>query len=137
MHIFLDTSALAKRYIQENGSGKVSDVFQKATSVAVSVICLPEMISALNRLRREKCITKEHYTKTKQNVLHDFDDFTICDITPEIIAQAIALLETNSLKTMDALQIACAKALHAEVFLSSDKQQIKAAKKAKLKVVEV
>ena len=52
MKVFLDTSAFAKRYVGENGSDKVAVLCQRADSLIVSVMCLPELISALSRLVR-------------------------------------------------------------------------------------
>ena len=54
MKLFLDTSALAKRYIAEQGSDGVLRLCREAEQLAVSVICLPEMISTLNRLVQEQ-----------------------------------------------------------------------------------
>ena len=55
MKLFLDTSAFAKRYVAEPGSEKVMALCQEADALFVSVICLPELISTLCRLVREKC----------------------------------------------------------------------------------
>jgi predicted nucleic acid-binding protein len=75
-----------------------------------------------------------------------FDKFTvkgaslskeICNITPHVIKKSIELLEKDTLRTMDALHIGCALEWEAELFVSSDKRQILAAKKAGLKVVSV
>jgi predicted nucleic acid-binding protein len=54
-----------------------------------------------------------------------------------VIGQTIHVLETNTLRTLDALHIGCALEWKAEVFVSSDLRQISAAKKIGLKVVKV
>jgi len=137
MRIFFDSSALAKRYIEEPGSQKVEDLCAQATLLAVSSICLPEVISGLCRLTRDSILTKKQYEVTKEGLLKDFEDILVCNITPSVIRQAIQILETNTLRTLDALHIGCALEWKAEVFVSSDLRQIAAAKKIGLKVLKV
>ena len=137
MRIFFDSSAFAKRYIEEPGSEKVEDLCAQATELGVSLICLPEVISGLCRLSRDSILTRNQYEVTKRALLKDFEDITVCNITPAVIGQTIHILETNTLRTLDALHIGCALEWKAEVFISSDLRQISAAKKIGLKVVKV
>jgi len=137
MRIFFDSSAFAKRYIEEPGSEKVENLCAQASMVGVSSICLPEIISGLCRLSRDSILTKNQYEVTKEALLRDFEDITVCNITPAVIGQTIHILETNTLRTLDALHIGCALEWESDVFVSSDIRQISAAKKAGLKTVKV
>lgn len=137
MRIFFDSSAFAKRYIEEPGSEKVENLCVQASVLGVSSICLPEIISGLCRLSRDPILTKNQYEVTKEALLRDFEDITVCNITPAVIGQTIHILETNTLRTLDAMHIGCALEWKAEVFVSSDVRQISAAKKTGLKVVKV
>jgi len=137
MRIFFDSSAFAKRYIEEPGSKKVENLCAQATELGVSSICLPEVISGLCRLSRNSILTRNQYEVTKRALLKDFEDITVCNITPVVIGQTIHILETNTLRTLDALHIGCALEWKAEVFVSSDLRQISAAKKIGLEVVKV
>ncbi len=137
MKAFFDSSALAKRYLEEPGSERVEALCRESGSLAVSVICLPEMISTLCRLRREGILTRSRYASARQELVEDLADATLCDLTPPVIAQAVRLLETNPLRAMDALHVGCALEWEAEVFVSSDHRQIAAARKAGLRVVSV
>ena len=137
MRFFFDSSAFAKRYIEEPGSDQVEDLCAQATLLGVSSICLPEIISGLCRLSRDSILTKNQYEVTKESLLKDFEDIMVCNITPAVIGQTIHILETNTLRTLDALHIGCALEWKAEVFVSSDLRQISAAKKSGLKVVKV
>ncbi|WP_298135118.1 type II toxin-antitoxin system VapC family toxin [Acidiferrobacter sp.] len=137
MRVFLDTSALAKRYVAETGSAKVGELCQQADSLAVCVICLPEIISTLARLVREKKITKADYRTLKGNVMTDLADIDICQLTPDVLAAGVSLLEANPLRAMDALHVACAVRVEADRFVSADHRQLAAARKAGLKIVDV
>jgi len=137
MKAFFDSSALAKRYIEEPGSDKVEKICSEATILGVSSICLPEIISALCRLRRRSTITEGQYETAKQALLKDLEDALICNITPLVIRQSIHILETNIVRTLDALHIGCALEWKAEVFVSSDIKQISAVRNSGLKVLKV
>ncbi len=137
MKVFLDTSAFAKRYVAEQGSDKVVELCQQADSLVVSVICLPELISTLSRLLREKKITKADYRRLKGDAMMDLADIDICQITSDVLASTVLLLETNPLRAMDALHVSCAVAVVADTFASADYRQLAAARRAGLKIVDV
>jgi uncharacterized protein len=134
---FFDSSALAKRYIDEQGSGAVDDLCMGASALAISVICVPEVISALNRRLREGAIQRTDYTKAKQYLSDDVRDVVVINLTSAVVSSCISLLETNPICAMDALHVACALEWKAQLFVSSDKRQIAAAKKAGLHVQQV
>ena len=132
MKTFFDASTFAKRYVEENGSQLVDDVCQEASELSLSVMCVPEIISALNRRIREKRLSHRHYVAVKQHLSDDVRDAVIINLTPEVIATSTSLLEASALRSMDALHIACALESGADLFVSSDKRQITAARKAGL-----
>ena len=66
------------------------------------------IVSALCRLRRERKLSTEEYGNAKASVLTDIDDPTVIGITEEVIAHGVAVLEQFSLRSADALHIACA-----------------------------
>ena len=137
MRIFLDTSAFAKRYISEQESGTVSELCQQADALVVSVICLPELISTLSRLVREKKLVKADYRKLKEKALADLQDIDVCQLTAAVLDSAIPLLEAHPLRSMDALHLSCALAVETDAFVSADHRQLMAAKSCGLKTVDV
>lgn len=133
MKIFLDSSAFAKRFIEESGSEEVEEVCSEATEICLSIICVPEIISALSRRRREKNMTRMKYLMAKQHLIEEAGDAVNLGLTPDIIQLAGDILEKNAVRTLDALHIASAIAWNADLFVSSDRRQIAAAKKSRLK----
>jgi uncharacterized protein len=129
---FFDSSSFAKRYIEEKGSQLVDDICQEATELSISMICIPEIISALNRRIREKNLSLKDYHIIKQALSDDVRDILIINLTEEVISTSTRLLETYALRAMEALHIACALEWGADLFVSADKQQIGAAGKAGL-----
>ena len=137
MKIFFDSSAFAKRYIEEKGSDAVEQLCSEATELAVSVICVPEIISAMNRRVRERSLSRTGYRTVKSCLLTEVADATVVYVIPDVIADAIRVLETNTIRAMDALPIACALQWSAELFVSSDARQLRAARKMKLRTTRV
>ena len=90
LNVFFDSSALAKRYVEEKGSDQVQAILSSASALAVSVICIPEIVSALCRRRRERKVSIQEYQKAKASLLSDIDDATVIGMTEEVIAQAAA-----------------------------------------------
>ena len=133
MKTFFDSSAFAKRYVDEPGSDKVEAICGEATDLGLSVICAPEIISALNRRLREKILSRNQYEQAKTRLSVEVKDATIVYLTPPVIADCIRILESSPVRAMDALHVACALHWGAELFISADGRQITAAKKAGLR----
>lgn len=135
MRVFLDSSALAKRYVQEPGTAQVLDWCDQADELALSVIAIPELISAFCRLRREGHLTVGQYAGLKADLMTDIADALILDITSQVLQVAVQALESHILRGMDAIHIGCAKTAAADVFLSADRRQCRAAQGLGLKVI--
>ena len=133
MKTFLDSSAFAKRFVDEAGSDKVEDTCAQASELGLSVICVPEIISALNRRRRERSLTSTQYAEAKQRLLDDVRDADIINLAVPVVGSAIGVLEESPVRAMDALHIACALEWGAQLFVSSDKKQLSAARRAGMK----
>lgn len=137
MNIFLDSSALAKRYVQEPGSDRLEEILFSASSLGVSVICLPEVVSALCRIRRERKLSQPQYLNAKQALFEDIDDTSVVNVTDQVVARAIELLERWPLRSSDSLHVASAAEWAADLFVSADARQCAAARAYGLQVEEL
>lgn len=68
--VYLDTSALAKRYVQEVGSEWVVRLCQREPA-AISLIAIPELASALARRTREGALSAQERDTLFQAFLRD------------------------------------------------------------------
>lgn len=109
----------------------------QADSLVLCVICLPEMISTLNRLVRENKLSVDDYQKTRDLILREIEDVEICYVTPDVVTQTMRCLENNALRAMDALHLGCALMVEPDLFVSSDHRQLEAARREGLEVMEV
>ena len=132
MRTFLDSSAFAKRYVDEVGSAAVDEACAEAGELALCILCVPEILSALNRRVREGTLSRRDYGRAKQRLAEDVADAIILDLTPAVIARTATILEHSPARAMDALHMACAVEWGADVFVSADRQQLLAAKQARL-----
>ena len=137
MRVYFDSSAFAKRYIDETGTADVLAWCERASELALSVIAVPEMISAFRRLQREGRLTDAQYQIIKRALMLDIADALICDTTPQVIQHAVKALENHTLRGMDAIHLGAALACTAEVFISADARQCRAAEAFGLQVVSL
>jgi uncharacterized protein len=133
MKVCLDSSAFAKRFVAEHGSDAVEPVCAQASELGLSVLCVPEVVSALNRLLRERMLTPGQYRQAKRRLPDDVRDADIIQLTPSVVGSAIQVLEGRPVRAMDALHITCALEWGADVFVSADTRQIAAARRTGLK----
>jgi predicted nucleic acid-binding protein len=137
LRIVLDSSALAKRYFEESGSAEVEEALGQASALGLSVICFPEIVSALNRRLREGILSPAEYQSAKTRLVADIQDATMLNLTPTVIGRATILLERHPIRAMDALHVACAIAWDADLFVSADRRQAMAAENTGMKVQTV
>jgi uncharacterized protein len=137
MNLFVDSSALAKRYIADEMSGKLDELLGAARELSVSVLCLPEIISALCRRRRERFLTKTQYEAATRALDADLADAVVLQITDEVTLETIRLLESYPLRSADAVHVASARIWRVDLFVSADSRQSDAAKASGLEVVQL
>jgi len=128
VRLFLDSSALAKRYLPEPGRGLVLARCAAADAVIISFLAPIEVVSALNRLRRAGRLTDEQYRELKQKLLADAQNATVVQPGPSIQTRAFDCLERVPLRASDAVHVASALECRPDLFSTGDQRQYKAAK---------
>jgi hypothetical protein len=123
MKVFLDSSALAKRYIEEPGSARIAEICTGAEELAASILCITEVLAACNRFLREKAISEADYTWIKDAFLLDIGEITIIGLTFAVIASSISCLEKGAIRSPDALHIAAALAFRCDLLVTGDLRQ--------------
>lgn len=133
MKLAVDSSSLAKRYVQEVGSDKLDRFLENASELAFCVVLVSEIISGLNRRVREGVFTTVDYRAVKKQLLDDVRDAIVLQITPSVVSRSVKLLESNVLRALDSLHVACAIEWQADLFVTSDRRQFAAATNAGLR----
>ena len=129
MKIFLDTSALFKRYAEEPGSSQLEELLGLARNVIISPITKIELFSALERRLREKSIKPSEGKTMMEEIASDIPSFSIVDWNENLEKTAIGFVTKYQLKTLDALQLSAGALSGCDLFATSDKILAKAAQK--------
>jgi hypothetical protein len=115
--VFVDASALVKRYVRERHSVAVRRVVA-AGPIAVSRFSEVEVPSALARLVRERRLSPRTRDRAIAAFVIDVTAWHVVEITPDVTALARALLRRHDLRAGDAIQLASAVWLRQSVSLS-------------------
>lgn len=112
---YLDTSALAKLYVQEAGRDRVEALIGACDAVATSVIAYPEVCAVFARRRASGEITDEQHARMVADFRQDWAGVNEIDLTPEVYRVAGDLVVAHPrLRAMDAIHLA--SALEARTF---------------------
>lgn len=112
MIFYLDTSALAKRYVREPGSVQVRTLFRRHRTIAVSRLAYAELAAAVARLSREGALDDAARDLILRRLGADFSALTVVEARRAIVERVPSLVLRNPLRGFDALQLATALALY-------------------------
>ena len=132
MILYLDASALVKRYIQEKASQDVNAWIDAADMVVTGLITRVEVAAAIARAGRMKLITPDETLAALRQLRSEWDSFQRLPITENTVARGNTLAVEHNLRGYDATHLACAliwqETLGMPVTLASfDSQLIEAA----------
>jgi len=111
MICYLDTSALIKLYIEEEGSELVREKVSNASLVATSKVAYAEARAALARCMREGLLERNSYDEAVGYFNCDWPSFFIMEVTDMVIFKAGELVERYALRGFDAIHMASAVVL--------------------------
>ncbi len=112
---FFDSSALVKRYVQEQGTQWVQSITAIASSpiVFVSRITWIEVQSAFARLAREQKIDPGKLVAIRRLFEYDWmNQYQIIELDQDITIQAGQLVHQYVLRAYDSVQLASAFSIH-------------------------
>ena len=132
--IYVDTSALVKRYVSEAGSDTFDAFFLNRAPLAISRLTVVEMRCALARRRRNRQISAELETQVLEAFRLDMQDgaLAVSSFQEDDLILAYHLMDEVPdlpLRTLDALHLAVARRHAIPEFSTADKKQAEAAQK--------
>lgn len=131
--IYLDTSALLKRYIMERESTAFEDFFAANAPFHSSRLTLVEARSALARRRQAGQITRKLESAAFEELRTDIQDgalvlHALADSHATHALHILAKVPKVSLRTLGALHLSIAQEIGAAKFATSDRNQGEAAR---------
>lgn len=115
MVLYLDTSALLKRYVLEAGSRWLIAQCTPNTgnTLATALITKAEMMAALAARYRQGGFSQHVYQSAEQDIQHDFaHEYMLIAIDLPLIDLAGVLAKQHTLRGYDAVQLAAAVTLN-------------------------
>lgn len=115
MICYLDTSALVKLYVRENGSDAVRALVDDASVVATCKVAYPEARAALVRGFREGLLPEKSYHEVVAALQSDWPKYLALEVSDSLVWLAGELAEKHHLRGFDAIHLAAAVTLKARV----------------------
>ena len=145
--VYLDSSAIVKRYVREVGSDSIKAVYKKADAsgalLTFSLWNIGEVIGILDSYMKRKWISADDFA----SALNAFAGETLrlaklmtLEVTPltfDLLSNAWKIVLQYHVYEADAIQIVAAKNLDVDIFLSADQKLLEVAAKENVNVINV
>jgi predicted nucleic acid-binding protein len=115
MIVYLDASALVKRYVAETGSAAVGKLIDQAEALGTSVISRAEVSAAFAKAVRLKFVTRDAAASAVKQFAADWPHFVRLQLTETLAARAASLAWEQGLRGYDAVHLATALVWHETV----------------------
>ena len=106
MILYLDASALVKRYIAEKGSDLVNSWISEADMVVTSILTRVEVVAAITRAQRMKIITPEDAQLAIRQFRAEWESYQRLPITEITVTRGDNLAYKHGLRGYDATHLA-------------------------------
>lgn len=108
MILYLDASALVKRYVKERGSEDVIAFTTAAEAVATSLVSRAEVAAALARAVRLGVLNDDGGRRAQRRFLREWPDLARIPVNEALVSRAGTLAWDHGLRGYDAVQLAAA-----------------------------
>lgn len=147
MIVYLDSSAVAKRYVEERGSDLLDRIYSRAEAgelqIAFSIWNLGEVLGVLDRYRTRNIISEAELRVSYQNLILEsvkmikLGSLIIQPITSAILVESWVIVLDHHIYQADALQITNAKTLGSDLLLTADNKMLEVARSSELVAFDV
>lgn len=130
--IYLDTSALVKKYVSERGTAEVRELMKRERRIVTSKLTYPEICAALARKQREGGVDRLPYQKIWASFSADWQALVLVELSDALFPLVRRLTDEYPLRGADAVHLASALWLGMEIkapltFVAADHPLLKAA----------
>ena len=134
MITYVDTSSLLKLLVDEEGSDHVGWLWDTAEVVASVSLVVVEACAALAAAERGARLTAAEHRRAKTELDVLVAELTIVGVTEDLVVQAAGLAHSEALRGYDAVHLAAALTVGADVLTSADSALCAAAERCGLHV---
>lgn len=138
--IYFDTSALAKKYVNEIGTEEIRGIIDSGSTIVTSKLTYAEMLSAFARRTRAGDISESEFDQLANDFESDWQSFHAIDFQDELFALVKQVIRAYALRGADSIHLASALWIRDSfkeniTFVASDDSLIKAAHAEGLQVI--
>ena len=108
MILYLDASALVKRYVSELGTTEVLTLTTEAEAVATSLVSRAEVAAALARAVRLGVLDQDGGRRARRRFTREWPDLARVPVGEALVSRAETLAWDHGLRGYDAVQLASA-----------------------------
>ena len=129
--IYLDSSVIVKRYVQEKGSDSANLVYAKCDSKELSMYFsfwnIGEALGAIDQYHKRRWITERQHKEAVKTFAGEclrlmmLEALNTVPVNSSVLSDCWDLIERRHIYQADALQIVSCKRSHADLLLSADR----------------
>lgn len=134
MITYLDTSTLLKLVVEEDGSRQAERIWNGSETLAAVSLIEVESRAGLAAARRADRLSPAQHRRTKDVLGRLLDQIMVVEVTRSLVAAAADLAEDEGLRGYDAVHLAAATLVGADVLTSADDALCAAAERRGLHV---
>jgi predicted nucleic acid-binding protein len=108
MILYLDTSALVKKYVSERNSAEVIAAWKSAWGIATSAVAWAELLAAVYRKALEVRVPKSRVERVARLFREDWSSFIIVEVDNRLNEAIHKVIASHALRGFDAIHLASA-----------------------------
>jgi len=136
--MYLDTSSVVKRYVEERGSSLLDRIYANAEAgehrIATSLWNVGEVLGVLDTYRSRKLIDNRAFQESLVSFLAEslkmirLGSMEIIPVTADLLTETYDLILKHHIYQADALQVAACRIANCKIFLSADSRLLEVAR---------
>ncbi len=111
MICYLDSSALVKRYVTEQGSEEVHRLIETSELLGTALLTRTEVVAAFAKAVRVGALSEDSATEARKRFEGDWNDLVRLAVAEGIVSRAADFAWSHDLRAYDALHLAAARSL--------------------------
>jgi uncharacterized protein len=115
MILYLDTSALVKKYFEEKNSAEVISVWKSSLGISTSAVAYAELLAAVYRKASETRANKSLFERVVSTFQEDWSSFIIVEVDNRLNETIHKVIANHGLRGFDAIHLASALAIGSAV----------------------
>jgi len=115
MILYLDTSALVKKYFEEKNSAEVISAWKSSLGISTSAVAYAELLAAVYRKASETRANKSLFERVVSTFQEDWSSFIIVEVDNRLNETIHKVIANHGLRGFDAIHLASALAIGSAV----------------------